>query len=248
MTRIKPYFETKYLLSTAQASDLYGLLRPATIADGHGESGNYEICSIYYDTPALDFFNDKIHGLYSKTKVRIRFYRNRNHPEWHDACIEIKQRNGSLVTKHRAQLGPDFFIDQWLDSPDFSVRDQILQTLKNAQTAGNLAGKRLIPTAMVFYQRRAMQFNGIEGLRFTFDSQIAGIRPSSAALRHDFNFSDHAAFNRAGNVFEIKAYAQPPESILSQLENMGIRQVSFSKYSTSLQRLLERSNDARLII
>lgn len=248
MARIKPYFEDKYLPETAQIYELLNLLKPLTSADSHGESGNYEILSIYYDTPALDFFNDKIHGLNNKVKVRLRFYRNFAQPQWHNACIEIKERNGNLVTKHRVELKQTLHSGHYLTDPDFSIREQMLQTLKDAHIAGQMAGKVLVPAIMVYYKRKALQFTGIDGLRFTLDSEIAGLRPSASVFSQDFNFSHHSAISQTHNVFEIKAYATPPASILGQLETRGIRQQSFSKYSTSLQTLLERTNDGRSVI
>lgn len=227
--------------------ELSAMLKPLTVVDSHGEAGNYEILTIYYDTPGLDFFYDKIHGFFSKTKVRIRFYRNQSNQNWHDPHIEIKQRNGNLVNKQKAALPAETHISACLKWQPAEFRDKLIQTLNDAETAGALAGKALAPTVMVFYKRRAMQFDGIEGLRFTFDSQIAGLRPATEFFAPEFKFADHSNCN-SSNIFEIKAYAEPPASILNQLEIRNIHQQSHSKYSTCLQRLLERSNDARLII
>lgn len=241
MARIKPYFESKYLPEVAQAYELLQLLKPLTRADSHGENGSYEILSVYYDTPALDFFNDKIHGLHDKVKVRLRFYRNSRNPEWQDACVEIKQRNGNLVTKHRVQLDFGFSAAHCLSNPEFSIRELMLQTLSDARILGQMAGKILVPAVMVYYKRRAFQFTGLEGLRFTLDTEIAGMKPSSSVFAKDFNFSNHSAINQIRNVFEIKSYATPPASILGQLEKREIQQQSFSKYSTSLQRILDKN-------
>lgn len=248
MARIRPYFENKYLLNLSQTHELTAVLKPISIADMHGEAGNYEILTIYYDTPTLDFFYDKIHGFFSKTKVRVRLYRNAFNQEWHDPHLEIKQRNGNLVNKHKIALKHEMATGQLLNWEPIAIREQVLLAFNDASKAGELAGKLLQPTIMVYYKRHARQFNGIEGLRFTFDSQMTGLSPTTAVFEPDFSFAKFSSFYQTGNVFEIKAYAEPPASILNQLENRGIHQQSHSKYSTSLLRQLQRDGDARLII
>lgn len=248
MARIRPYFETKYLVSPSQTFDLLKLLAAFSHADQHGEAGIYEVLSLYYDTHDLQFFNDKINGEYCKTKVRLRFYRNKLNQEWHDACLEIKQRTGHLVSKYRVKLDQNFSSDLCFAGKGFAIKDKILQTIKNSQVLCGLAGKALVPAVMVFYKRQALQFNGIEGLRFTFDSDIAGIGPAMPVFSQDFEFASHSTAQRSSNVFEIKSYSAAPASILSQLEKREIQQQSYSKFASSLQHLLDRTNDKKLRI
>lgn len=244
MTRVKPYLESKYRVSTSHMYELIDILSGICDADIHDEAGNYEVLSLYYDTPNLEFLNDKIHGEFSKVKVRARFYRNQQNPAWHDPCLEIKQRKGHLVNKLRAYL-----YDKPLNSfVTDDIRGLILENFNDGVLLGNLAGKFLQPAIVVYYQRKALQFNGLEGLRFTFDKGLAGVLPSTDFLSNGFEFDSLSAMQGFGNIFEIKSYVTAPFSILNQLEKRGIHQQSFSKFASMLRFQLERSNDSRLVI
>lgn len=246
MARVKTYFEAKFQMETAHMCDILALLKPLTVADDHGENGRYEILSVYFDTHDLEFFQAKIHGLFAKIKVRLRFYRDNGRSPWQHARLEVKKRNGNQVAKHQIVMPPDFASNpDWAPQGDH-VRENLLLHLKDEQVLAVLARKNLIPTVMVHYHRRALQFKGLEGMRLTFDSGIVGVHPSPAALRPDYEFGLKAMVRRVGHIFEIKSYAAPPESILHQLEIRGIQQQSFSKYAHVLLHLLERTNDSRL--
>ncbi|MDN5277966.1 MAG: hypothetical protein PWR01_1931 [Clostridiales bacterium] len=248
MARVKPYFESKFLLTAAQIVEMQNLLAKLTVADSHGFQGNYEVLSIYYDTPDLEFFNDKIHGEFCKTKIRIRFYRNFTENFWHDPCLEIKQRNGQLVKKVRVKLNFDRseLVEPYIRWPD--ARALMLNNSVDSKFLSCLGGKILNPVVAVYYKRRAMQFKGVQGLRFTFDADLAGVSVSQPILSQEFDFATPARFQRIGRVFEIKSYNPAPDSVLSQLERMKAGQQSFSKYACALKLLLEKRQDSRLII
>lgn len=244
MARIKPYTESKFMVKAAQACELHQLFANFCQPDSHGIKGVYEVLSIYYDTPGLEFLNEKIHGEFNKTKVRIRLYRNEAGEEWHDPCLEIKQRTGSLVAKSRLDLENASIHDLL----NIDLRDLILERVANPVFIKSFADKIVKPVIMVHYRRKALQFTQIEGLRFTFDDLLTGVLPTAAAFSPDYDFTSHSIMQNHGNVFEIKSYSTVPDSILSQLERKGIQQQSFSKFATMLRFQLERYDDRRLIV
>ena len=58
-------FEYKYLLPDGELPRLREALSPVTDADGYvpPDRGEYTVRSIYFDTPALDYYYQKLAGI-----------------------------------------------------------------------------------------------------------------------------------------------------------------------------------------
>lgn len=93
-------FELKYLIHYKQARALLKMIRPHVSQDiNAGLDGYYKISSLYYDSPDLKCYWEKLDGESFRRKVRIRTYGI--HPE--DAFLEIKQRLNLTVQKRRCR-------------------------------------------------------------------------------------------------------------------------------------------------
>ncbi len=246
MARIRPYCEIKFLPDHTQISNLKKFLKNLTIPDNHGTNGAYEILSIYYDTPDLEFFHDKIMGIEEKTKIRLRFYRNNHNENWHDGGIEVKCRSGQTVCKHRIATGTKLS-DISMLSGNF-IKLQILENVGNPVITSIIAKRFLSPVIAVSYKRKAMNFAGIDGLRFTFDSNISFCSPSEIPFFKQSAGMSGIKESSAAEIFEIKSYFQPPESIMCQIEKLGLQQKSHSKFSSLLIQMLEKMNDKRMSV
>src|SRR5688572_18310466 len=97
-------FELKYILPIRKADLIMRDLENQTVRDSHDHSEGYPIASLYYDSPELDFFWDKIEGIRFRRKVRIRVYPNDGYDKVTDAMVEIKQRLNKTVQKRRLVL------------------------------------------------------------------------------------------------------------------------------------------------
>ena len=226
MARVKPYFELKYLIDNSQAFALKALLQPLCQPDRNGKDGSYEVLSLYYDTPNLQFHRDKIEGVFSRKKVRLRLYRNDLNKQWQDPTFEIKCKKGVFTSKQRKQLAD--------------------LTLSNLHASNSLAQELsehpqiLIPSALIFYKRQAFFCKGIEGLRLTFDSCFSAIPTSRFQFAQDFNFYQSALLQKLPQIFEIKSYTGVPESLLQLPEKVKAYQTSFSKYATAINLQKQR--------
>lgn len=247
MGRIRPYFETKFLPDTIQTSRLKGFLSRLTSPDQHGTNGFYEVLSIYYDTQDLEFLHDKIQGLHDKIKIRLRFYRQNAGMNWSHGGIEVKQRNGQIVTKHRLEVSQEILADGLLMDGDL-IKKQIIEKATIPAITTLLSRKFLNPVIAIAYQRQAMNFTGIDGLRFTFDSEISFCRPFTDIISGRTNTENDLSRFSPSNIFEIKSYFPPPESIMQQIDNLGLCQQSHSKFSTLMIRMLEPLQDKRLSV
>lgn len=237
MSRIKPYYEEKFPVSSRQRLELLQELAPVIITDSHGQNGNYQIFSQYFDTPDLQFFQDKVNGEFLKTKVRLRFYRSYEQPIWHFPCLEIKQRRGNIVSKHRFKLDLKLADSILRADRSFDLRELILASCQDAEIRSSLGNKVLVPAVAVFYRRAAFHVRGLEGLRLTFDREIAGLTYGRLCDADGVLTLARAQHQRSSEIFEIKSYARPPAFIVERLAALGAVQQSFSKYAFALQSL-----------
>ena len=208
------------MIDFSQATALKGILKPLCVPDKNGVNGNYEILSLYFDTPDLQFYRDKVEGVFTREKIRLRFYRNNLRSEWHDPTLELKKKSGVFTSKQR-KIMQDFEITN-LPASNSLIREF------------NQKKRILKPAALVFYRRQAYFVKGMEGLRVTFDSSFAALPASRFQFAQDFNFLETAQFQRLPQVFEIKSYTGVPESILQLPERVKAFQTSFSKYATAI--------------
>lgn len=217
MARKKSYFEFKYLIDSWQCCELKKRLEKGCCPDKNGVLGRYEVLSLYFDSFSRRDFAEKISGEFNRRKTRLRFYRSENQRLWHSPGLESKSRNGIEVLKQRIEL-ERLPAEKILSCGSF--RENLL-----------LQGHSQIPATIVQYQRQAFNFNGIDGLRITFDHAITGFSPVFFPHINELDFQQQALMQRLPQVLEIKSYCSIPDSILHLLVELGITQSSYSKYA-----------------
>ena len=68
-------FEYKYLVPIERLSELRTFISPFMVTDSHMDMGGpegYTVRSIYFDTFQYDDYHEKISGLKTRKKIRIR--------------------------------------------------------------------------------------------------------------------------------------------------------------------------------
>ena len=91
--------------STGPVADLREELASRLDLDSHGSDGGYGVWSVYYDTPRLRFYWEKIEGLRFRRKLRIRHYGDRfTVDDDTTVFVEIKQRVNRVTQKRRVAL------------------------------------------------------------------------------------------------------------------------------------------------
>ena len=135
------------------------------------KNGNYQTLTFYYDTDRLELFEEKLQGEFSKAKIRLRFYRTDSASDWCNPRIELKLRNGLLVTKFRKDLNEE----NWQGILFPSIENKILEDLifESSQTnAKRLLGKVFKPKTVIFYERKALNSSALPGFRITLDQEL----------------------------------------------------------------------------
>lgn len=234
MLFFRPRYELKYIVSASVAHAIEGKLIGHCAHDSHGNEGCYINETLYFDSPSLDFYFQKIEGVKLRRKVRIR--RHGDAGPWDEVFVEIKRRNGQYIEKSRfslpAPMLPFLF--------DASQRGKIIETLTPAEVQVYnevIALEQLYylrPIIFIRYQRKAFWAEGDERLRITFDSDL-----SYDVVNHDcLSPLENIQLMLGGDqiVMEIKANGRIPFWVLDVIKEFSCRMVRFSKYCLGVER------------
>lgn len=237
MKHIKPYFECKYPILHSNELKLLEILKPISSPDENGNNGEYFVSSIYFDSPDLDFYHDKIEGEYYKIKIRLRFYKKIHSNIWKDPKLELKMRIGDMVTKFSQLIS----IKEANNFRKHGISAMsILNVLKKMPEQQSLVYKLFkdffYPTAKIIYRRKAIGFSFLPSLRVTIDKHIEA--KTSKNCRCKLISSRDLFINPSPIILEIKSNTTIPSFLLDNFEKLGISQKSISKYALAINSIL----------
>lgn len=223
--------ELKYLVDYRTRERLLAawdeLLEAAPYTD---DRAIYPIMSLYFDSPSLRFYDEKVEGEGLRNKVRLRGYGYR----WQglDPCIlEVKRKVDSRIIKFRRNLGP--FRPELLDPSQWRLDED-----PEAEPILALAHRyRLRPAVQILYQRETYESPYFPGLRIAFDSNLVALSPGEE-MRSDF-FSDptRRILRETDFIFEIKSGGGLPSWVTTAIYSCGLELQSLSKYVFGIEKL-----------
>ncbi|MFG2630672.1 polyphosphate polymerase domain-containing protein [Streptomyces sp. NPDC048473] len=226
-------FELKYLVPVEQAAEIRDELAERMDQDLNSPVGGYGVWSLYYDTPQLRFYWEKIEGLKFRRKLRIRHYGNLDGvTDESPVCVEIKQRVNRVTQKRRITLpyGTARRLCDERQMVEHSPKESpFIQEVLELVVRLNLQ-----PTAITGYQREALVGRDADtGLRVTFDRRIRG-------RDRDFHFGIPTPENRFTipphmSVMEIKVNERTPYWITDLAARRNLSLVRISKYVQSIE-------------
>lgn len=226
-------YEIKYLIPVEEVAPLRAELGRRLDGDPFSPPGGYGVWSLYYDTPALRFYWEKIQGLKFRRKLRIRHYGDLTSPtEDSPVYVEIKQRVNRVTQKRRIRL-PYHAARRLCERRD--VIEHTERERAFVQEVLDLVVRLdLRPTAITGYQREALVGRDRDtGLRVTFDRRIRG-------RDRDFHLGTPGAENRfiippRLAVMEIKANERVPYWITDLAAKRNLSVVRVSKYCQAIE-------------
>ena len=210
--------EFKYLLTREKYFELKDLFQFIFRADKFSRYGAYPVTTVYFDTPTLNFFYDKVNGEYTHKKARLRTYGESmfDGPTYFE--YKIKNNENQFKKRFRIEERADYYsIIPMVKSKD----DDFLI---------NLPEDNLIPVSCVKYYRAAYYYgHGDEEVRLNFDLDI-----SISEVGENPSF-ENLVFPEKAVILEVKS---PKRFIDEKLKRLlaasQAHRTTFSKYATGI--------------
>lgn len=202
-------------------------------AEPWGKLG-YTVRSVYYDTRRMVCYHDKIEGVRTRKKFRIRGYNSLGSDTL--VFLEIKRKRVNYIAKNRASL-------RWRNVRSILSSHQpgryIVSTSGNGDTLAdaerflyNYHRNALRPTVLVVYEREAFQGRFDNKLRITFDKNLRSTPfPSLDTL---FSHEPDRPALRSFFIMEVKFIGGLPHWLRSLVERYQLPRMALSKYTICL--------------
>ncbi len=230
--------EYKYLVRYEHLNQFRKMVTPFLERDVYTSNGDipeYSVRSIYFDTPTLRYYVEKIEGIDIRKKLRIRGYNGGGiNPE---VFLEIKRKNIQSVWKNRAPL---YYkkVDDFLLSGD--VERYIITDNGIAHAADNarrflfhVYQHALQPLVLVTYEREAYTGRFNRSFRLTIDKNLrSAVYPEMDQLYSEKNMVRCIPHHF---VVEVKFHNRMPNWIHAILGTLGVRRRAASKYCIGLE-------------
>ena len=212
--------EWKHEITAADGRILSSRLSAAARRDCHGQNGQYEIRSLYFDDSQDTALREKLDGVARREKFRIRYYDGNTSY----ICLEKKSKLDSLCGKRSVLLSlqeVQALLNGVLDWMPFSGRPLVQELYWKMNTQG------LRPKTIVDYTREAYVFPA-GNVRITLDSNIrTGLRST--------DFLNPACVTvPVGDsllILEVKWDEFLPDVIRAAVQLPGRHTSAFSKYA-----------------
>ena len=237
-------YEIKYLVKLRQLDQVLATLDGLLSPDRNGGlDGGYYVHSIYYDSPDLNYFREKMEGQKVRMKPRLRSYRSGLDGSPTALFLELKGRHDRIVNKRRCRLDADLAQKLLTDAPvrpnGWASDSPILGEFQYLSHR-----HRLQPCVSVLYHRTAYFGTFCPNLRITFDRLVQCSAATSLTAPSD-GFQPTIAYDQA--VVELKYNDKVPRMLLNRLHALGLQHRTFSKFATSMLRCFDRLNGPQSI-
>ncbi len=238
---IQKYFrryEIKYQISTTERDVIKAYLNGFMEPDPFVQNGrDYEVRSLYFDSPSRKAYHEKLNGEAFRRKLRIRYYPGSQNSTPKTVFLEIKRKNGENVSKARIQVpfdnalelaeGTSHFAEQF--HATLSHQDQtILQEVWYLVRLHHLK-----PAIVVSYKRQAFRGQEEKRFRLTFDSEIR-VRKTNFDLHYGYGVK--YILPRDVVVMEAKFNEHIPAWAIRILQSNNCWQEKISKFAQGIEK------------
>jgi len=237
MTEVKNTFrhELKYIITESEAIVIQNRLKLLMKRDSHANENGYFIRSLYFDDRDEQAFRDKIDGVNSRKKYRIRFY------DYDDSYIslECKEKEGNYINKVSARLSRDD-LEKILHGDYSFLKNRNEQVCKDFYIECALNGMK--PNVIVDYDRIPYVYTHGD-VRITFDSHVR----SSFAFEDIFDciIPVYEVLDPGTLIMEVKYTEYCPTIIRELLQPSDSIYTSASKYAMCIEKKNELMNIKR---
>tara|TARA_B110000037_G_C17081502_1_gene490168 strand:- start:112 stop:843 length:732 start_codon:yes stop_codon:yes gene_type:complete len=212
--------EYKYYISNEELFFLRNSLKTFMKLDENVNKGEkfYTITSLYFDTPYNDNFNEKVDGIYSREKFRIRKYSTSNIIKF-----ESKKKIENVIEKKSEVINQN--IASCLINGNFNILNDKSEFLKKSYI--NLKSRGLRAKNISEYEREAY-YLPYGNIRITFDLNLRTYNSDIDFLQIK-NSSIPIFFDKI-NILEIKFSSPLPEHLKYVLSKIVANRCAISKF------------------
>lgn len=225
--------EIKYYIKPSMVHPILDQCRTFVEHDEHALNRpdyRYTIRSLYYDSPKLDFYWEKVDGIKVRRKLRIRSYNE--YTKDSVAFLEIKRRYGTSIVKERAKYNFDEIVEIMSDPEKIwlTYEQSANHSLVLGKWVDNIVRWSLEPTILVTYEREPYvgRFNDENDVRLTLDYNVRARYTESPA--EIFNEDNMTPVVSDRVILELKFNHFMPKWMRQMVQSMNLKQLSISKY------------------
>jgi len=224
-------FEWKYIITKHMADKLYNeLLSFEMEIDPFAmdASGNfYTVNSIYFDSPTLKCYHDKISGIKNRFKLRLRFYNDIK--EDTSLFLEIKNKIDAIIIKERLKMNLDVLRSISFDNI-YIDKKNILSDEQNIFKKFSFLERRysMRPVVGVKYKRKPLVGKFDKKIRITFDYDLSSYDPR---MTNTLINIDECV------IMEVKYNNTMPSWVKMMIIKNNLNREAYSKYTHCLESI-----------
>jgi len=233
-------FEFKYILNNQIRDEFENNIKNFLYNDPFVyqlKDQKYSVRSLYFDDQVYSAFHDKIDGIHTRHKFRLRSY-SHNYEEKLNIFLEKKGRYNNLVYKNRYNLN---------DKSILCLKGNLLSKKITCQSNTDLITeftydyykKRIKPIVLIDYHRRPYFSKYDPTFRITFDDNLRAMKSDQLYPK------DHIHFKKilpGYTVVEIKFSNHIPSWFHKSIQYFQLKRLSISKICAGIE-ILELQSD-----
>ncbi len=217
--------EKKFLISVDEFIKKSHMLSQVMLEDAHNGTHGYVIRSLYFDTLYDSDYFEKLAGVETRRKIRLRIY----DPNADYAMLEMKQKQGANQLKRSLKVSRDDAI--LLTKGDYSPLLSYQEPFA-AECYAMMTCRGYRPKTIVQYNRKA--FIAKENkIRITFDNNIEATESNFDLFSPKLNMNP--VLDKYHVILEVKFNGFLLDYIRRMINSIDRSELSVSKYVLALQ-------------
>ncbi len=228
-------YEFKYLLPLALRQVIEGEIQAFMRVDGHSDpelDNQYLVRSLYFDSPGNSAFYEKIDGVKSRSKFRLRTYK-RQLEKGVPVFLEEKGRYNERTYKHRVEVQPEDLEILYAGDRGFELTERYAGIEVMEKFAAQSFRRVLRPLVLVDYIRRPYTSDYDMNFRITLDQHLQVMATSELFPRDWARAKDCVA---GMTIMEVKFNRRIPAWFHRILQVYDLRRLSISKFVAGMKK------------
>ncbi len=229
--------EFKYFVPMVFAESLRDRILAHMVHDPFCENrieNQYTVRSIYFDTPSLLMYFEKIEGLKLRKKLRVRVYND--FIDETPAFLEIKRKIRDTVFKERTTVGIDQ-VPKLLNGGQLTLMKDDQKSWKDSGVLNRFVyltkRLKLAPKALITYEREAFLDPENPDLRVTFDYNVRSFFEPD--VDEFFREEDLRTFGSPRFIMEVKFSIALPLWLRLIIREYRLHLQAISKYCSGVE-------------